>query len=70
MDDRGIESTFRALEQLRASNKKLGLLIKEEYFNVIDELKVAASRRINRRQCYSTTFLSDMQFYNGMILRS
>ena len=55
MDDRVIENTFRAqVEQLRASDKKIGLLTKEEYFNLIEELKVAASRDKSktRRQYY------------------
>ena len=39
-----IENTFRErLEQLRVSNKKSLLLSKEDYFNLIEELKVAAS---------------------------
>lgn len=39
-----IESTFRGqLGQLRVSNKKSLLLSKEEYFKLIEELKVAAS---------------------------
>ena len=39
-----VENTFREqLEQLRVSNKKSLLLSKEDYFNLIEELKVAAS---------------------------
>ena len=39
-----IENTFRGqLEQLRVSNKNSLLLSKEENFNLIEELKVAAS---------------------------
>ena len=55
MDDRVIENTFRAqVEQLRASDTKIGLLSKEEYFNLIEELKVAAStdKSKTRRQYY------------------
>lgn len=37
-----IENTFRAqVVQLSASNKKVGQLTKEEYFNLIEELKVS-----------------------------
>ena len=39
-----IENTFREqLEQLRVSNKKSLLLSKEDYFNLIEEMKVTAS---------------------------
>lgn len=44
MAGREVENTFRGqLEQLRVSNKKSLLLSKEEYFDLIQELKVAAS---------------------------
>lgn len=55
MDNRDIENTYRAqLEQLHASDKKVGLLTKEEYFSLIEELKVAASQTTTktRRQYY------------------
>lgn len=44
MAGNAVENTFRGqLEQLRVSNKKSLLLSKEEYFNLIEELKGAAS---------------------------
>ena len=50
-----MENTFRAqVEQLCASDKKFGLITQEEYFNLVEELKVAASRDKSktRRQYY------------------
>jgi len=44
MASRAIENTFcEQLEQMRVSNKKSLLLSKEDYFNLIEELKVAES---------------------------
>src|ERR1044071_1199213 len=55
MAARVIENTFREqVEQLHNSSKKNGLLSKDEYFNLIEELKVAASsdKLKTRRQYY------------------
>ena len=52
-----VEASFKEqLEKLKMGEKKSLLLSKEEYFNLIEELKVAASSGDKQRLVDNTTF--------------